>query len=106
MTVSRRLLSDNKGLDSILVLLRSSCQNCLHHAEDFCHSISKATDWCASAQLLRGLAENAPSCPVVSLVSEGLYEQGTSSGEENDVFDKPRLDLLNILLPIQHQAEK
>ena len=102
MTVSRRLKSNNKGLDSILVLRSSSCQNCLHHADDFCNSILKATDWGGSVQLLRGLAENVPSCPEVSLVSEGLYEQGTGGGEENDVSDKPRLDLLNILLPIQH----
>lgn len=70
MTVSRCLWSDVQGLDSILVPLSPSCQNCLPHAEDFSHSISKATDSCVSAQLLRGLAENVPSCPEMSVVSK------------------------------------
>lgn len=73
--VSRRLWPDNEGLGSLLVPLRSSCQNCLHHVEDFCHSISKATDLCVSAQLLRGLAENVLSCPEVSVVSKRPCEK-------------------------------
>lgn len=75
MTFSRRLWSDDKGLGSILVPLSPSCQNCLPHAEDFSHSISKATDSCVSAQLLRGLAENVPSCPEVSVVSKRPCKQ-------------------------------
>lgn len=63
MTVSRRLWLEHKGLDSILVPRRSSSRNCLHHVEDSCHSISKATDYCASAQLLRELAGNVLSYP-------------------------------------------